>query len=607
MGIKGSRGGVKRGDVIHGRYEIMDLIGEGGMSRVYLASDRNLVNKFWAVKEVDRRATDPAGRPIEETLASEAALLTKIDHPNIVDIVDIYETDDFIYVVMDHVEGQSLDKVVRANGPQSEEDVQRWILQVCDAVDFLHRQNPPIIYRDMKPNNIMLHPDGYVKLIDFGVSREFKDDEKKDTIAFGTTGYAAPEQYGKAQSDRRTDVYGIGATLWHLLGGEAPPSTFPLPNVRTVNPQVSEGFADVIIPKCTAIDRDDRYQDCQELASDIGMYEELNQEFRTKQKRKVTAFAVSGLLAIVLAFVGIGLLVKHTIDINNNYDSHIRLADQAFSTAQGEKGIAVMDEDYQNAVDEYTAAIEVKPGEPDAWLGLIQAYELDDEFDIDEKKELDVLYSRYSDDLKGSNALAEVAYQIGLMYWSFYSYGLNDSSDSGSDMFQNSAANQNARIKASMNYFKTAADAEGFPERNSASIYYSIADFVTNIDREMSLGENDSNTYQTYFDSLKGLAELAKEENIEKAKYSTYLLIANSLESYVNRFATLDDVSREDVNELWDSVYQDVSADDGLPEDIEVIREAILSKNGSISSKIDLAFSNDTFSGTMNNSSSGNG
>ena len=148
------------GDVIKGRYKILSVIGKGGMSRVYLAADLQLTNKQWAVKEVDRNATDPTGRPIEQSLASEAELLSKLDHPNIVDIVDIEKTEDFIYVIMDHVEGTSLADVVRREGPQSEENVQKWMLQVCDALGYLHRQDPPIVYRDMKPSNIMLHPDG---------------------------------------------------------------------------------------------------------------------------------------------------------------------------------------------------------------------------------------------------------------------------------------------------------------------------------------------------------------------------------------------------------------------------------------------------------------
>ena len=198
------------GDVIKGRYKILSVIGKGGMSRVYLAADLQLTNKQWAVKEVDRNATDPTGRPIEQSLASEAELLSKLDHPNIVDIVDIEKTEDFIYVIMDHVEGTSLADVVRREGPQSEEDVQKWMLQVCDALGYLHRQDPPIVYRDMKPSNIMLHPDGYIKLIDLGVAREYKDEARKDTIAFGTTGYAAPEQYGIFQSDERADIFSLG-------------------------------------------------------------------------------------------------------------------------------------------------------------------------------------------------------------------------------------------------------------------------------------------------------------------------------------------------------------------------------------------------------------
>ena len=280
------------GDVIKGQYKILQIIGSGGMSRVYLASDLQLTNKMWAIKEVDRHATDPVGRPIEQSLAREADLLSKLNHPNIVDIVNIEKTDDFIYVVEDYVEGDTLDAEVRKEGPQSEEDVQRWMLQICDALGYLHEQNPPIIYRDMKPKNIMLHPDGYIKLIDLGVAREYVDDASRtDTVAFGTEGYAAPEQYGaKTQTDARTDIYGIGATMWHLLAGGAPPMEFPLPDVRTANPNVSEGFAN-IIARCCKLDRAERYQSCEELAVDLERYEELTAEYRARQAKKVRTFA----------------------------------------------------------------------------------------------------------------------------------------------------------------------------------------------------------------------------------------------------------------------------------------------------------------------------
>lgn len=598
MAIKSSNSGVRKGDVIRGRYEVMSLIGEGGMSRVFLASDRQLTNKLWAIKEVDRRATDPAGRPIEASLAMEAELLSKVDHPNIVDIVDIEKTDDFIYVVMDYVEGRSLDEVVRMSGPQDEADVQRWMLEICDALECLHRQNPPIVYRDMKPNNIMLHPDGYVKLIDFGVSREYKDDvdKKKDTIAFGTTGYAAPEQYGKAQSDARTDIYGVGATMWHLLGGEAPPSAFPLPSVRTVNPSVSEGFSDVIIPKCTKVDRSERYQSCDELAADLEIYEELNKDFRKSQLNKITAFAVTLAAAVFFLLAGFAFGAAHDSQVNDTYDSHLDRAAKALSSANANVGTSVGEEYYLTAVEEYIAAIETKPTDMDGWAGLIDSYEVDGEFDTDEKKQFDELYGEYQSQLADSSIMPELSYDIGRMYWFFYTYGQEGGEQAGSDVFQNSASNQTARIKASSDYFRIAAESEGFSEQSSAQIFNEIASFTANLEREVQQGGETREMYESYFHSLQNLLELAERENVEIARYNTYLLIANSLESYMTRFAATDSITRNDVESLWESVLGAISKDGRLSASTDEIRQSIESKEGSISQRIGAAYSSSAFS-----------
>ncbi len=378
-----SRRTLQSGCVLKGKYEILTLIGEGGMSRVYLARDLELVNKQWAIKEVDRRAEDALGRSIEQSITHEAELLSKIQHPTIVDIVDIVKTDEHIYVVMDHVEGEPLDQVVRRQGPQVEEDVQRWMLQICDALSYLHRQNPPIIHRDLKPNNIMLHPDGYVKLIDLGVAREYQLDQRKDTVAFGTTGYAAPEQYGKAQTDGRSDVYAAGATLWHLLAGEAPPVEFPLPDVRSVNPQVGEGFAEVIIPRCTQIDRRKRYSSCDALAADLEVYQELTRSFRHEQKRRVGIFA--GLVASALTLLAVGIfcfgLRGHLIA--QSFEHHLGLAD------------ALVQISPQEAQEEYLTAIRQRPDGVDAYCGLIDAYKVDGAFTPEEKRQFDEVYNAH--------------------------------------------------------------------------------------------------------------------------------------------------------------------------------------------------------------------
>lgn len=503
------------GDVIKGRYKILSVIGKGGMSRVYLAADLQLTNKQWAVKEVDRNATDPTGRPIEQSLASEAELLSKLDHPNIVDIVDIEKTEDFIYVIMDHVEGTSLADVVRREGPQSEEDVQKWMLQVCDALGYLHRQDPPIVYRDMKPSNIMLHPDGYIKLIDLGVAREYKDEARKDTIAFGTTGYAAPEQYGKAQTDARTDIYGIGATMWHLLVGEAPPVEFPLPNVHTKNENVGEGFADVIIPKCCELERARRYQDCDELAADLEIYKELTREFRDKQARKVKTFFGCIIACVVCLVVGIGSMALRESTITEKFDYQMKLGRDQTQSAP------------EKAEKAYLAAIGYRPGDVEGYEGLIDAYKADGSFTTKEKAQLDDVYQQNLTELEKSSRFSELSYEMGRLYWYFYSYGGSKDDED---------ANRTTRIKASAEYFKNAAEDPSFENHDKAKIYNGIAQFTTKIAIAVKTDDDSDSMYKEYWGNLEDLADEIASESNETVRLDSYALISNAMETYMDKF-----------------------------------------------------------------------
>lgn len=247
------------GTVIEGKYEILKLIGTGGMSYVYLAMDKRL-NKQWAVKEIKKTANGKNDEIIENSLLTEANLMKKLDHPALPRIVDIIDNGETIYVIMDYIEGESLDKILCEYGAQPQELVIDWAKQVCDALQYLHSQNPPIIYRDMKPSNIMLKPEGNIKIIDFGIAREYKEQSLADTKVLGTKGYASPEHYGNRQTDARSDIYTLGMTMHHLLTGADPrPADYMYAPIRQWNPELSGGL-ERIIDKCTALNPDERYQ-----------------------------------------------------------------------------------------------------------------------------------------------------------------------------------------------------------------------------------------------------------------------------------------------------------------------------------------------------------
>jgi serine/threonine-protein kinase len=228
----------------------MQKLGQGGMGAVYRAGDRRLSTVTWAVKEMSQSAlSGPLERQqARDAFRNEAEMLAALNHPNLPRVTDHFEQDGKAYLVMEYVPGETLlSFLIREGLPQPQARVFEWARQLCDALDYLHNQIPPIIFRDLKPANIMLTPNGQVKLIDFGIARLFKQGQARDTQAFGTIGYSAPEQYGKGQTDARSDVYSLGVLLHQLLTGYDPTSTpFRLPPAAQVNLSVPTQLSDAI-------------------------------------------------------------------------------------------------------------------------------------------------------------------------------------------------------------------------------------------------------------------------------------------------------------------------------------------------------------------------
>jgi serine/threonine-protein kinase len=196
----------------------------------------------------------------------EAQMLAKLSHPNLPAVSDYFSEGGKQYLVMEFVDGDTLeDRLARTSGFLDEAQVVDWATQICDVLSYLHSQQPPVIFRDLKPSNIMVDRSGRVKLIDFGIARLFKPGKSGDTQVMGTPGYAAPEQYGKAQTDPRSDVYSLGVTLHRLLTKYDPADTpFNLPQTRSLNPKVSSGMA-ALIERATRTDATARYQSAREM------------------------------------------------------------------------------------------------------------------------------------------------------------------------------------------------------------------------------------------------------------------------------------------------------------------------------------------------------
>ena len=247
------------GSIIDGKYKILNVIGKGGMSVVYLAMNER-ANKQWAIKEVRKDGVQNF-EVVKQNLIVETDLLKRLNHPHLPSIIDVIDGDGTFLIVMDYIEGNPLSKAIKNSGAQNQDDVIEWSKQLCDVLGYLHSRKPPIIYRDMKPSNVMLKPDGNVMLIDFGTAREFKSTSVADTTCLGTQGYAAPEQFGgHGQTDARTDIYCLGATMYHLITGHNPAlPPYEMYPIRQWNPMLSSGLEEIIL-KCTQKNPDDRYQ-----------------------------------------------------------------------------------------------------------------------------------------------------------------------------------------------------------------------------------------------------------------------------------------------------------------------------------------------------------
>ncbi len=209
------------GSVLENRYRLDLMLGQGGMGAVYKAWDMRLAQ--WVALKENNLATADAQAQFEQ----EAKVLARLRHPNLPRVIDHFITAQGTqYLVMDFVEGMNLSELLRSRGRLMPDEVMQWLGQICEALNYLHSQNPPIIHRDIKPQNIRITPDGRAVLVDFGLSKVGTQQQRTATGALGVTpGFSPPEQYGAARTDHRSDIYALAATLYALFTGETPPDS----------------------------------------------------------------------------------------------------------------------------------------------------------------------------------------------------------------------------------------------------------------------------------------------------------------------------------------------------------------------------------------------
>ena len=523
------------GSLVDGKYKILSEIGHGGMSVVYMAINEK-ANKTWVVKEV-RKDGRMDFNIVRQGLMAEIDTLKRLKHPYLPSIVDVIEDDETFIIVMDYVEGRSLDKILEEHGVQQESVVVEWAKQLCDVLGYLHSRTPAIIYRDMKPANVMLKPDGTVTLIDFGTAKNYEINYG-ETTGIGTIGYAAPEQYigsGLGRTDARTDIYCLGMTLYHLLTGQDPcRNLISDTSIRAVNPALSRGL-DSIIRKCTAHQPEDRYQSCEELMYDLENYEILEPLYKKKQKRKFSIF--------------IGTLVASVLCVAAGLSFHFAASAKASETYNNLLYEASKSVDYDTKISLYEQCMELPDmgGRKDAYLGMIQTFKENDAvFTVEEANLLEKYIMNHKDELQANKRdYTEICFETGKLFWYYYDYG------DGSD-------NQVTRAKSSIEWFQDVVNQapQDYENLGMAKAYASIGMFYRDITTNITEA-SDKGNYKPLFDNLTELIPAVAENADENVIVRLELveLARGALQQYATKFK-VDGVTEQEILGLYQQLEQ---------------------------------------------------
>lgn len=551
------------GSIIDGKYKILNKIGQGGMSVVYLAMNER-ANKQWAIKEVRKDGVKDYD-VVRQGLIAETDILKRLNHPHLPSIIDVIDRDDTFLIVMDYIEGKSLDHWLKKDGAQPQEKVVEWAKQICDVLGYLHSRKPPIIYRDLKPANVMLKPDGQIMIIDFGTAREFKETSIEDTSCLGTQGYAAPEQYGgHGQTDARTDIYTLGATMYHLLTGHNPSlPPYEMYPIRRWNPALSSGLEKIVL-KCTQRNPNDRYQNCAELMYALEHYGELDSAYRRKQSIKWKSFVASCALTVVSLAGSIGFKVAESKTIKNSYDGYIGEATKV--TTQEERA------------DYYEKAIKIDPEREEGYLELLDLFvygadKNERDFNRDETAEMTAILgykgtgNRTNESYfeRNKEGYDEFAFRMGVYYFYYYEGGGSAGKSMAQPWFEKAQKG-------------TTLDAD---KLQLAERFAKISGYYASLDSSDETGYGSSASYGDYWTDLTNLTDgdISKVVNTKTAVAIYEELIARINENAVDfkragvtkdqmmdklsntktRLEMLqNEISQSD--ETWDEVLDSISA-----------------------------------------------
>lgn len=253
-------------------YRILDVAGKGSYGMVYKVEDLNNPGRILALKEmVEANIPEDEREDACKLFHREAEILRSLHHKGLPKVFEAFSIENRHYLVMEYIQGRTFEELLKLKGvPFTSEEIIPWARQLAGILDYLHRQKPhPVIFRDLKPSNIMVDEKNFLRLIDFGIARHFSPQKTRDTFFMGTPGFSAPEQYGSGQSDQRTDIYSFGATLYYLLTLEdLPKYNFKLPPLNSLSLATPDWLESVIM-RSLSVNPGERYQSVSELLRDL--------------------------------------------------------------------------------------------------------------------------------------------------------------------------------------------------------------------------------------------------------------------------------------------------------------------------------------------------
>lgn len=557
---------LKIGTLIDGKYKILSEIGHGGMSTVYLAINEK-ANKPWAVKEV-RKSVRKDFDILRQSLIVETDLLKRLNHPNLPSIVDVIDSEENFLIVMDYIEGITLDRMLQEHGEASQRDVVYWAMQLCDVLEYLHSRPNPIIYRDMKPSNIMLKSDGDVVLIDFGTAREYKEKNVADTTCLGTQGYAAPEQFGgMGQTDARTDIYCLGATMYHLLTGHNPSQPpYEMYPITHWKPELSSGL-EKIVQKCTNKNPQHRYQSASELKYDLENYRDLETQTQKLYKNRMAKFIVSLILTIVCVVSSV--VVNSIAKDKQNSEYEVVIEKAQYTT------------DSREAQKMYVEAIKINPEQKEAYHLFYDEIIEDGVFDDEEESlllHLNASTQMYLKQFEQSDLVeyAQFCYEMGNAYWYYYVHE------------ENRQSNAVSWFNTSLKHFEN--NEEKTLEYKRSRLYVEIGGFYKRIVAAQIDG-SDMGLYGEYWNKLCELKSI-NDENPDRdiVTLRMYKEITGRVIEYA-RYLHEDGVTKEEISDMLEDIEgkmntMEISSTSAIKEEIAKIREMMEIAQNMIESSI---------------------